>query len=278
MKNFIILLAALMLPIGCKSNNQKRQETGIPIGAGNQYRDIGNQNAKPMNNVLNNGQPGFNDSSNDGSTDALSNPGGDDTSAGAADQSTDTQNDTLGGSNGDQSSQSGASGSGSSGSSQNDQISGDDSVIFELPFALNHEFFTKMEEMIMGNSPHGKVKIWYSKNLQSLIDQPNFVAPKGSVAIKKFENDETSGYAIMIKRSSTYDPSHNNWEYQMRDMYGNLFTKQDSKGKIPMCISCHSGWSDSDYLAGTSIENISDSNSGGGGGSKGAGDGPSQSK
>ncbi len=114
-------------------------------------------------------------------------------------------------------------------------------------------FFTLMGSMKKGESPHGKVRIWYSKNIESIIDKEKFEVPEGTVALKLFDNDGkegVDGIAVMIKMKKDFDKDARDWEYQMRDAKGRLIIDlpEGMKGK---CVKCHEEAKDKDSLTGT---------------------------
>ena len=125
-------------------------------------------------------------------------------------------------------------------------------------YQTSAEFFTMMEGMTQGNSPHGKVQIWYSSNIKDLIKQPRFMAPEGTVSIKPFDNDGNmgvDGIAVMIKKQAGYDAEHGDWYYEMRMADGKIMEKMGMPmtGKIKMCIGCHAAAANTDYLAGVNM-------------------------
>ena len=128
-------------------------------------------------------------------------------------------------------------------------------------FETSDDFFTLMDGLKPGASPHGSVQIWYSTSLREAIlgGATSFEAPEGSVAIKRGGDDGMDGMetiTVMIKRNADYDPDNGNWEYEMRDGVGALMNDQEGQpmsGPIEMCIGCHAAASATDYLAGTSL-------------------------
>ncbi|MGE0175026.1 MAG: hypothetical protein AB7T49_19690 [Oligoflexales bacterium] len=124
---------------------------------------------------------------------------------------------------------------------------------FVADYASSSQFFTQMSGEVDGKSPHGRVQIWYSANVKSLISSSGFKVPEGTVAVKRFHNAGGSGLAVMVKKAAGYDSSGNDWYYEMRDSYGNVMS-DPAPGKIEMCRSCHAAASAKDYLAGTGIK------------------------
>lgn len=126
---------------------------------------------------------------------------------------------------------------------------------FQADFRTSDTFFTMMSEMTPGDSPHGRVQIWYSSNVSDLLSESTFLVPVRTVAIKPFDMDEDGtedGLAVMIKREPGYDADNNDWRYEMRDVSGNLM-EEPVPGRNAMCISCHAAAADKDYLLGTEM-------------------------
>lgn len=123
---------------------------------------------------------------------------------------------------------------------------------FVTDYAASAEFFTQMAGPALGGSPHGTVQIWYSTNIQGVVEAgSSFTAPVGTVAIKPFEAaDGSTGTAVMVKEDAGFDAANGDWSYEMR---GPDDSVMDS-GAIEMCISCHSAASSTDYLAGTGLK------------------------
>lgn len=124
---------------------------------------------------------------------------------------------------------------------------------FDADFAKSDQFFTEAgANLVGGQSPHGKVRIWYSTNLKNLLGSSEFTAPVGTVAIKEFENDNNKGLAVMIKKAKGFDSANNDWHYEMRTLKGKLL-EVPAPGANGMCVSCHVAAASTDYLAGTTF-------------------------
>lgn len=126
---------------------------------------------------------------------------------------------------------------------------------FQPDFKTSGDFFTRMQGLEKGESPHGTVRIWYSTSLERSLGKADMPAPEGSVSIKEFDmqSDGTlDGFAVMVKREAGYDPENGDWYYEMRDASGNVMTDPPA-GKTEMCIGCHSAARATDFLAGTTL-------------------------
>jgi len=128
---------------------------------------------------------------------------------------------------------------------------------FSGDFRSSSLFVTKMSGMHPGTGPHGLTQIWYSKNIESLLDKGSFdPVPEGTVAIKPYDMDGqpgVDGIAVMIKKPKGYDPGHNDWYYENRTPDGNRVTEMPAPGRNPMCYQCHAGGASTDYLLGTKL-------------------------
>ncbi|MDP8223934.1 MAG: cytochrome P460 family protein [Candidatus Lernaella stagnicola] len=126
---------------------------------------------------------------------------------------------------------------------------------FKADYKTSGEFFTMMDGMKMGKSPHGKVQIWYSNDLKDMIGKAKFTAPVGAVSIKPFEMGVKKGIAVMVKKEAGYDPENGDWYYEMRMPDGKIQEAMGKPmaGKIGMCIKCHAVAAAKDYLAGTQM-------------------------
>jgi hypothetical protein len=103
-----------------------------------------------------------------------------------------------------------------------------------------------------GESPHGAlIKTYVSKlaarNLEEL--------PNGSVVVKENYSPEKKLMAITVmQRSDGYDPEHGDWYYAKYMPDGKIAkTPPEMKsmpiaGKVNMCIDCHTGAADNDFL------------------------------
>ena len=129
---------------------------------------------------------------------------------------------------------------------------------FVSDFKTSDVFFTLTDGLVDGSSPHGRTQIWYSKSVESYVGQSGFAAPNGTVAIKEFDQDSdghSDGLAVMIKDTSQTGEDYTKngfWYYAMYSLDGEL-QSEPAPGANGMCISCHAGWKDQDYLSGLKI-------------------------
>ena len=120
-------------------------------------------------------------------------------------------------------------------------------------------FFTNMAgpNSSVPPSVHGQVRIWYSTNIQDMLaTRSTGPWPEGTVAIKEADKDPADGVideiAVMVKRTPGYDAANGDWYYEMRNPRGELLA-DPPPGPTPMCIGCHAGWRQTDYLAGLDL-------------------------
>lgn len=126
---------------------------------------------------------------------------------------------------------------------------------FKADYKTSKQFFTLMDGIKMGKSPHGKVQIWYSNDLKDLVGMGTFTAPVGAVSIKPYEMGEKKGLAVMVKKEAGFDKDNGDWYYEMRMPNGKMMQKDGMPmaGKMKMCTGCHAAASAKDYLAGTEL-------------------------
>jgi len=125
---------------------------------------------------------------------------------------------------------------------------------FSADYATSPNFFTQMTAPRKGltASPHGFVQIFYSKNIQPVITKTSFSVPPGTVAIKAQDmdgNGTLDNVLNMVKQAPGFDPDNGDWLYERRQADGTLI----DSGKTAFCIDCHTNWSPTDYLAGTTV-------------------------
>ncbi|RJO71586.1 MAG: hypothetical protein C4523_04455 [Myxococcales bacterium] len=128
---------------------------------------------------------------------------------------------------------------------------------FVAGYASSELFFTRTSEFVSASGPHGDVRIWYSKNIEELIDNMCFIVPEGTTAIKEEDfsgSGEVEAMVLMIKKDDAYDPENNNWYYEQLDEKGDPTGDESDRGKIGSCIDCHSQFADFDYLGGTKLK------------------------
>ncbi len=126
---------------------------------------------------------------------------------------------------------------------------------FTLDYATSEAFFTQMTAPRKGlsASPHNIVQIFYSKNIQPVITKTTLSSvPTGTVAIKiqDFDGDGTQDMILdMVKQAPGFDPDFGDWLYERHNLDGTVV----SSSADSFCIDCHSTFSQTDYLAGTSV-------------------------
>ncbi len=138
-------------------------------------------------------------------------------------------------------------------------------------FESSTQFFSQMTDFATGTSPHGKIKVYYSTNIQQGLNQANYTVPMGTTAIALFDNDNKAGvdgYVIMVKEDQNYDSANGNWSYELRDKWGDTVAGQS--GRVASCSQCHNGFQATDRLASTKRVGTGGSASNGGGNGPGA--------
>lgn len=130
---------------------------------------------------------------------------------------------------------------------------------FDPGFETSDDFFTRMTEAMPGLtvSPHGVVQIYYSANLEPLLDEEEFEVPEGSVAIKVQDrdgDDKVDNIMVMVKKEAGFDPDTRDWLYEQYSPSGALqYSGTDTLQSF--CSDCHNGYPKKGELAGTELEN-----------------------
>ncbi len=127
----------------------------------------------------------------------------------------------------------------------------------------NYENWTKInQETITGDltdflgsaheGPSGFREVYVNDAGESVgLGQVDFPYPEGTIVVKEsFAPDSSgkkgnlTGLTIMVKREAGYDPDNSDWEYLMTSADGAV----QMQGKVGMCIDCHTGAYDTDYV------------------------------
>lgn len=127
---------------------------------------------------------------------------------------------------------------------------------FASDFATSGAFFALSDDFVEGTGPHGDVRIWYSTNIQELVGETCFEVPEGTTAIKEEDLDGDAArdaFVLMVKKSAGYDPENNDWYYEQLDADGNPTGEPEPGGRIGLCINCHQGAANTDYLYGPTL-------------------------
>jgi len=122
-------------------------------------------------------------------------------------------------------------------------------------------FVTRMQAPRRGlsTSPHGVIRIYYSRNLSPILDRTSFGAlPEGSVAIKKQDRDRDGVFdqvMVMIKGAAGSDPEYDDWTWEQHDpvTFALVTSSQTDASFRDFCAGCHRGFSKTDWLAGTAL-------------------------
>lgn len=126
---------------------------------------------------------------------------------------------------------------------------------FDPDFETSAAFFSRTDGLVtsLPESPHTLVRIFYSRNVEPIIDDTAFEAPVGTVAIKQQDRDQDGSIdnvLAMIKRPAGFDSENGDWLYEQRSAAGSL----EVSGKTPFCIDCHRDFAATDYLGGTTLK------------------------
>ncbi len=125
---------------------------------------------------------------------------------------------------------------------------------FDPAYRSSPDFFTMTDDLIVGQEGLA-VRIWYSRNILSLVDLDAFSVPRGTTAIQEVDQDGEGTFdiiTVMVKLDEAYDPLNNDWYYETRTPDGSL-RALPPPGRIQNCIDCHRDFAATDFLGGTKL-------------------------
>jgi hypothetical protein len=105
-------------------------------------------------------------------------------------------------------------------------------------------------EQYQGGEPHGMLLTTYvnALALDALTNGAGRM-PAGAIIVKEnFMGDGTHAATTVMYKSAGFDPEHNDWWWLKRDADGTIAAEGGPEGMAQMCIGCHSGKSDNDYI------------------------------
>lgn len=115
-----------------------------------------------------------------------------------------------------------------------------------------YKTYTKINDTLKLSSQHGgKYVFTYfnSKGIDSFRNK-KFPYSDGSISVKQAHGTNDPNSTIdtiyVMKKMSGFDSANGDWFYAMLDSTG----KTKDSGKIPMCMTCHQGAKDKDYIFG----------------------------
>ena len=128
-------------------------------------------------------------------------------------------------------------------------------------FASSPDFVTRMKGLRLGlpSSPHQLVQIYYSANMEPVLGTDAFdPLPPGTVAVKQQSrdgDDVVDQVMIMIKQPPGTDPDHGDWIWEQRKptTLALVSSSETSTSFRDFCSGCHSAYTATDWLAGTSL-------------------------
>lgn len=116
--------------------------------------------------------------------------------------------------------------------------------------AQSYTSYTALNQDLRSSQAHGG--IWVKTYLDAATDKAfqakSYPFPDGATAVK--EGHPSADGAVeklfVMRKIKGYDPANGDWFYAMTDAKGQV----QQKGKLQMCISCHSNAKAKDYLYG----------------------------
>lgn len=105
-------------------------------------------------------------------------------------------------------------------------------------------------EQYQGAEPHGMLLTTYVNDLaQDALTNGARRMPVGAIIVKEnFMADGTHAATTVMYKASGFDPEHNDWWWLKRDADGTIAAEGGPEGMAQMCIGCHSGKTDNDFI------------------------------
>lgn len=106
-------------------------------------------------------------------------------------------------------------------------------------------------ELYEGTEPHGMLLTTYLNPvaLDALTNRAGSFSDGAIIVKENYAPDSTFAAATVMYKASGYDPEHNDWFWLKRNADGSV----DAAGRGEMCIACHSGGADNDYVMTASL-------------------------
>ena len=109
-----------------------------------------------------------------------------------------------------------------------------------------YPYWPDYEGMQPGKSPHGRLhKIYINPRLRNSLPLKEKITPIGSIVVKEnyTPDKELVAYTVMAKVKD-FDKKNNDWFWAKFDKSGKVM----AEGKFDMCINCHIGSKNNDFL------------------------------
>ncbi len=105
-------------------------------------------------------------------------------------------------------------------------------------------------EQYQGAEPHGMLLTTYLNDLAlDALTNGAGRMPVGAIIVKEnFMGDGTHAATTVMYKAAGFDPEHNDWWWLKRDADGTIAAEGGPEGMAQMCIGCHTGKADNDYI------------------------------
>ena len=105
-------------------------------------------------------------------------------------------------------------------------------------------------ERYPGSEPHGMLLTTYINDLAlDALTNGAGSMPVGAIIVKEnFMGDGTHAATTVMYKAGGFDPAHNDWWWLKRDADGTIAAEGGPGGMAQMCIACHMGKTDNDYI------------------------------
>lgn len=105
-------------------------------------------------------------------------------------------------------------------------------------------------EQYQGAEPHGALLTTHVNELAlDALTNGAERMPLGAIIVKEnFMADGTHAATTVMYKAAGFDPEHNDWWWLKRDADGTIAAEGGAEGMAQMCIGCHGGRADNDYI------------------------------
>lgn len=113
-----------------------------------------------------------------------------------------------------------------------------------------YQFWPGKTALYKGTVPHGALlNLYVNEKALRAVRRKAGVMPNGSILVKEnYMPDKTLAAVTVMYKVAGYNPEAGDWFWAKYSPQGEIMEGGMAAGKVPMCIACHSGRKDYDYL------------------------------
>lgn len=126
---------------------------------------------------------------------------------------------------------------------------------FYVDFATRTDlFFTRMPQLDAARTPeHGKIRTWFSRNIESVPAKAPLSLPDGTTVIAEIDrnnNNDVDSYLVMVKKGTSGGAAAGStWAFEEWTRFGSQVGL--SSAQVQVCVQCHASQSTTfDWLYG----------------------------